>query len=303
MGAFPSCPVKDSPCPYHQPGNPAICLKGLYRTAVCPWVGLRPIAGGSPPVWDLPLPEPFWFRWLPETNQEEFIDSWETYGPPFLDAFKNLVILALAWEAPAVLSFFAVLNEWWEANIGGTPPSPYPSLTTIAPIERTGYYALPDGAANPPTDASTSPAIYNPETDIRDTSYGVLGQAVGQIQYHLAKMGPLTFAGAALASVAGTISIADSEAELVVGMDFATVEITSAPSGLGGLWFDGARAVVPRLGWLQFGLDGFWDERQKIENLSGIYRPRCLARADRVRLKVKTDVEGSVTGLVGWLVV
>ena len=73
--------------------------------------------------------------------------------------------------------------------------------------------------------------------------------------------------------------------------------------GSGGIAYGGTRLLTPRLGWLAFGAETHYEDRQKVEFFDTIYRPRAIARPTFVTAKVKPDVEGVLRAWVGWLMV
>lgn len=262
--------------------------------------GLFRIAGGDPPTWDLPLPEPFWFRSLPEWMQDWLVQDWETYGPPMIEAFRNMAIIALGMEAAPIAGYLVALMDWWEENIGGTPPSFTPPSNTIVPVSPDGWYPMPLQAEAPDASVGWNPTTFSHEQEIRVNGADTIAMALGRIEAATTYRSRLLYTDETEMTVIDQGEITDGEAHVTGNIDMAVLVLSEVPTKYGGTSFNSEPWFTPRLGTLAFGKDGLWDERQKVEFLGGIYVPRNIARASVCRVKVKPGVLGTLYGAVAW---
>ena len=272
-----------------------------YRGPIVPhW---PPIAGAQGGV----EPPPWWMKFVPLPFQEFVL--WDTIpmGQFYYD--MGLVKSNIGWLSALVDAYSALYYTYRHALHPSESPSDAPSVTLAWP---SGYAPDPPGVvpydysapgASYPVTIGTIASIYNPTTEIRYEGNDDLADYVARISHVALSETAFYWPGESDATVVDSEALVDGEASLSVPCDFATLELLSVPTRYGGIAYGGTRLLTPRLGWLAFGAETHYEDRQKVEFFDTIYRPRAIARPTFVTAKVKPDVEGVLRAWVGWLMV
>jgi len=212
-----------------------------------------------------------------------------------IDALVNLAVIALAWEAPAIYAWGISAKALWDQYVGGTPEETWvPVEYTPSVVPAVGYFAYPESAPGNAIDLGSTLVGYDCHETVRRVGEMTLYEALGAIHKVAVNDARLLFSATNGNTVVDTTYIATQETEVLGECDAAILALTSVPAKYGSITWDNDPWVYPRLGSLVFGVGGGWDERQKVEMVSGLYVPRNIGRADVVRVRLKPGVEATL---------
>lgn len=245
----------------------------------------RSIKGGQTP-WAVPdwlqpfvslIPQPFYaFVVTRDTPYEKWV-----YAAAIVLIVQLGLIGALTGAA-----LTAAYDEWFDAEQPATTDDTMPEILPPdePPSEPGGIYPYyqPTPA---PADFELPPADlrYVPDIDY----YKVALQSALFTLWNTRGV----YAGTAGWDPGDAVYTVDGELRYEQPCDGALVELENVPEKLGGLSFNAQIYCVPRAGSLVFFKDTWFDERQKVELIKGVYVPRNIARADGFQLTVKPGVE------------
>jgi len=245
-------------------------------------------------MWSSWIPKPFYWDWLPADWRAQLEAEFDYWTPKYAWVLTTLIITYVPWLYAAAMAWYNALASTWQMYQG--PPAPEPPAPPDYQIE---YGELPIRPIEPYTTRAQILAdwqymqVYG--LDYRDVYYDAPGVHIAEIsqliRYHTRGL----WGGPANHIINGTGYIYNGEGWVTGEMDGCLITLTDLPPSSGGLSHDGDVLVVPRLGWLTFGLSGVYDERHKVEMIKGVYVPRNLARADEVRVACKPGTAGVIS--------
>jgi hypothetical protein len=257
--------------------------------------GLPIISGGQDA-----FPAPFfpdWGWYLPVAMQAVLVE-WAVIPPSWMDDLCYYAAVLMPVASPAIAAYnvaYHAYREYYNLDPEQTPPAiTIPeNPTPLTPGSYPSIYS--GGSVGAPIDAAPTQVGWDCHLALRDYANQDLSLAIGRLLAAQVVGARLPFSPVLGWTQVDTVALGDMETELVGACDGARVVLTTVPAKYGSISFDSADWCYPRLGTVCFGIDGSWDERQKLEMASGLYVPRNIASAEIVRVRTKPGVEGTLT--------